>query len=301
MPLSLEQLLHRLGGVAGRTDLIDLTSRADVDRALREGRIVRVARGKYALPMADQARRAAAALHGVASHRSAAAAHGWELKTLPAHPCVTVDTDRSIAVSRRAGVELHWSRLDETDVQEGWVTSPERTFVDCSRHLPFDEALAAADSALRHGHLTPQRLRELGADARGPGSAQTRRVALEATGQAANPFESTLRAIALDVPDLRLRPQVLVVEHPFSIRPDLSDAALRIALEADSFTWHGSRDALKRDCRRYNLLVLAGWRVLRFTWEDVMLAPDQVRATLEAAATVVHRPEERPRPRPAPA
>jgi very-short-patch-repair endonuclease len=92
-----------------------------------------------------------------------------------------------------------------------------------------------------------------------------------------------------------------VVEHPFSIRPDLSDAALRIALEADSFTWHGSRDALKRDCRRYNLLVLGGWRVLRFTWEDVMLAPDQVRTTLEAAVAVVHRPEERPRPRPAPA
>ena len=92
-----------------------------------------------------------------------------------------------------------------------------------------------------------------------------------------------------------------MVEEPFSIRPDLSDEALRIALEADSFTWHGSRDALKRDCRRYNLLVLAGWRVLRFTWEDVMLTPDQVRATLEAAVAVVHRPEERPVQRTTPA
>jgi very-short-patch-repair endonuclease len=54
--------------------------------------------------------------------------------------------------------------------------------------------------------------------------------------------------------------------------------------EADSFTWHGSRGALRRDCRRYNALAVRGWTVLRFPWEDVMHAPAHVRRHLELAA-----------------
>lgn len=78
--ISLEQRLHRLGGVAERATLVSLTCRADVDRALREGRLIRVRRGRYALPTAAEARRAAGALSGTASHPSAAAHWGWEMK-----------------------------------------------------------------------------------------------------------------------------------------------------------------------------------------------------------------------------
>ena len=53
-------------------------------------------------------------------------------------------------------------------------------------------------------------------------------------------------------------------------RPDLVDDGLRIVLEADSFEWHGGRASLARDARRYNLLVVNGWVVLRFAWEQVM-------------------------------
>jgi very-short-patch-repair endonuclease len=56
-------------------------------------------------------------------------------------------------------------------------------------------------------------------------------------------------------------------------------------LEADSFEWHGSRAALARDARRYNLLVSEGWLVLRFAWEDVMHDPRYVRDVLEAAVS----------------
>lgn len=287
--LNLEQLLHRLGGVATRAALVELTSRKDVDRALREGRIVRVCRGGYALPTANLARRVAGALHGVASHRSAAAFWGWEMKTSPPLPCITVDRDRTIAAARRADVELHWSRLADYEVVDGWVTSRERTFLDCCRDLPFDEALSIADSARRHGDLNEARMLELAVNMRGPGRPRAIRVAKHATPLADNPFESVLRAIALDVPDLDLRPQVLVREKPFAVRPDLVDERLRLAVEADSFEWHGSRDALMRDCRRYNALVVDGWRVLRFSWEDVMLHPEYVSKTLAEAVSVVHR------------
>jgi hypothetical protein len=56
--------------------------------------------------------------------------------------------------------------------------------------------------------------------------------------------------------------------------------------EADSFEWHGGRAALASDARRYNMLVVAGWMVLRFSYEDVMFHPDDVRPVLVAAVAL---------------
>lgn len=296
MPFTLEELLHRAGGAATRAALIELSSRAEVERALREGRIEAVGRGRYALPTASQARRAAAAVHGIASHLSAAAHWGWELKHQPARPDITVPRTRKVPEERRRLIRPHWSALSDDDVVDGWVTSPARTFVDCCRDRPFDEALAVADSARRHGALSAGDMLRVAESLCGPGRARCLRVAQEADARAANPFESVLRAIALDVPRLQVRPQVLVLTHPFTLRPDLTDERLRLALEADSFEWHGGRAALKRDCRRYNLLTVHGWKVLRFSWEDVMLHADYVRATLSAAVALVDRHAQPPGP-----
>jgi hypothetical protein len=70
--VDVRQSTARRGGVAERATLVRLTSRADVDRALRHGDLVRVGHGRYALPAADVGIRAAHALDGVVSHRSAA-------------------------------------------------------------------------------------------------------------------------------------------------------------------------------------------------------------------------------------
>ena len=48
---------------------------------------------------------------------------------------------------------LEVATLPRSDV-EGWATSKVRTVLDCAAELPFDEALAVADSALRHGDVT---------------------------------------------------------------------------------------------------------------------------------------------------
>jgi very-short-patch-repair endonuclease len=114
------------------------------------------------------------------------------------------------------------------------------------------------------------------------GRAACLRVAAEADSRAANPFESVLRAIALDA-GLRLAPQEPIRDRGFTGRPDLVDPERRLVLEADSFEFHGTRKALHRDCRRYTALALRGWMVLRFSWEDVMLEPSHVRACLLAA------------------
>jgi very-short-patch-repair endonuclease len=272
--------LARLGGVAVRGELVAVTSRADVDRALRSGEVVRVARGRYALPVVDDAVGVAHALGGAVSHLSAALHWGWEVKTPARLPDVTVPRHRRLPPGP-PGATLHWADLS-ADELAGPVTTPRRTLVDCLRHLPFDEALAVADSALRHESLDQDMLAEMAAAVRGPGSAAARRVAAHASGLAANPFESVLRAIAVDVRGLRLAPQVPVRAPGFWVQPDLVDEERRVVVEADSFAWHGDRRALREDARRYNNLVVRGWRVLRFAWEDVMHDPSYVRSTLEA-------------------
>jgi very-short-patch-repair endonuclease len=167
------------------------------------------------------------------------------------------------------------------------VTSPAWTVIDCAKDLPFDEALAIADSALRHGDVTKAELLRLAEQVTSTGRRRALRVAQAADGRAANPFESVLRAIALDVRGLDVEPQVVISENGFLGRPDLVDVARRVVLEADSFDFHGRRRAMKRDCERYNGLVLCGWIVLRFTWEHVMFQPDYVAGCLRL---LVNRP-----------
>ena len=98
------------------------------------------------------------------------------------------------------------------------------------RNLPEDEGLAIADSAMRHD-FSARRLALLAASARGPRTDRIRRVAARARREAANVFESSLRAIALTVPDLQVEPQVSVREPHFLVRRDLVDERLRITLE----------------------------------------------------------------------
>jgi len=78
-------------------------------------------------------------------------------------------------------------------------------------------------------------------------------------------------------------PQVTIRDGRFFARVDLADDELRIVLEADSFEFHGKRKLMERDCRRYDELVVRGWLVLRFSWEQVMSDPQWVAATILAA------------------
>ncbi|MCU1536501.1 MAG: hypothetical protein JWP82_852, partial [Humibacillus sp.] len=123
------------------------------------------------------------------------------------------------------------------------------------------------------------------ASAQGAGRARVVRVLANAHRKAANPFESSLRAISLDVPDVSMVPQVgVLVAGGVRVAPDLVDVDLGLVLEADSHEFHSGRRALTSDCWRYDELVLTGWFLLRFTWEQVMFEPGWVRSSIERAA-----------------
>jgi len=117
-----------------------------------------------------------------------------------------------------------------------------------------------------------------------------RKVAAHADSRAANPFESVLRALAIEE-GLAVQPQLKLDLSGMRVRPDLTDEQRNLILEADSFEWHGHRASLRRDCRRYNAMVLAGWRVIRFAWEDVMHDQEYVRTVLRALARPPGRTE----------
>ena len=154
--------------------------------------------------------------------------------------------------------------------------------LDCARDLPFREALAIADSALRHGAVDAEVLEERVLLLPRNGRSRALAVVQAATPLAANPFESMLRALAGEVPGLGVSPQVLLQDRGFQGRPDLVDVQRRLVLEADSWEWHASKKGFDRDCARYNALTLRGWTVLRFTWHQVMHEPDYVLAALRA-------------------
>lgn len=283
--------LVRFGGFASRSQLDELCGRTAVDRVTRSGDVIRDARGRYSLTTADVALRTAHAHQAVVSHLSAAVHWGWEVKHLPERPHLTVPRNRNVDRGLRTRFQPHWATLADDEVLDR-VTTPARTVADCLLMLPEDEALCVADSALRHG-FDPAELTLVAAGLTGPGSARARRLAGHADGRSANPFESVLRWISLGVSGLDLEPQVQLDLSGFSARPDLVDVRRRIVVEADSHTWHSSRKALRRDCRRYVALTARGWLVGRFVWEDVMFEPDYVREALELIA--IHAAERAPR------
>ena len=215
-------------------------------------------------------------LHGALALTSAALAHGWKVKDVPAHPVVCVLRGRHVVSDPRRPVVFRRGVLTATEA-EARATAPLRTVIECARFLPFDEALAVADSALRARDVGYREL--LDAAERSPRTGRSRavRVAVAASHKAANPMESVLRAICLDIDGLDVTPQVWVSERD---RVDLADASRALVIEAESYEFHGSRDGYRRDVTRYTAMVRSGWTVLRFTWEEIMLQPEHVRATI---------------------
>lgn len=225
---------------------------------------------------------AAVACGGVVCRGSAALTHGWELLHVPARPQVTVPKNRRTARLRLSSVELRKLNLPEHHVRD-LVTIESRTLTDCLRHYPLTEGLCIADSALRHG-FPRQHMSELADRARGPRAFKVKLVAAVADERSAGVFESATRALALGVAGLHVVPQVSIYEDgAFLGRPDLVDERLRIIIEADSAEHHATVEGLNRDCERYDLFVVHGWLVLRFTWTQVARHPEWVRSVMIAA------------------
>ncbi|MGW7685005.1 hypothetical protein ACWGID_29965 [Kribbella sp. NPDC054772] len=265
MPEVVDVLLRR-DGTATFGELRAVVPGRAIRAALAGGMIRRIAKGVYALPQAPDPIVAARAQGGLVSHRSAAALHGFDVLELPDKPEITVPRGQHRRLSP-VGCEVHWADDVPSD---GYCTDKLRTVLDCARTLPFAAGLTVADSALRLRGVDRSQLMVAAAELRGPGSLRARQVAAAADGRAESALESALRAILVEEGIRGFEPQLVVRDGGFSARIDLGNAALSIAAETDGFAYHGTRAALARDCRRHVGLTVRGWRLLRFSWEDVM-------------------------------
>lgn len=171
---------------------------------------------------------------------------------------------------------------DIVDLRGFPVTSPRRTLRDAVAGRPFADALVLADAALRLGLVGGDDLRQLTGLGR-----HAARAMHAADARAESPFESRVRAelIAARVPPPAL--QHVITDHGrFLARVDLAWSELRLAVEADGASVHASADALRGDLRRQNLIVAAGWQVLRFTWADLGRVAPVIRAALSSRASL---------------
>ena len=224
----------------------------------------------------------AAGPKAVLSHEVAAAAVGIELVDDQPRR-LTVPANRSRLVV--PGWRVHRFDLHPADVAsvEGLrTTAPLRTVLDLVRSLEVGPAVVAADSALRNGLVSHEELALRLGGAQGAGATHLRQVGRLVDPLSGSVLETLLRILlwsgALPLPC----PQYVVADEDggFVARVDFCWPAARLIVEADGFAYHSDRSAYRRDRQRLNFLERLGWRVLRFSWEDVVSRQAYVLSTV---------------------
>jgi very-short-patch-repair endonuclease len=280
--------LRAFGGTARWKQLVGHVARRALAGAVASGQVVR-RRGTYSLPTGERAAALAMLLRATRSHATAAEHWGWSLPPdKPATVRLTVPF-KARRTKQPAGVKLRYRDLSPTAVV-GDVTSKLQTLVDCLRDESLRVALSVGDSALRARDIRRDELLAAVDELRGPGSAVARTRARLLDRRAANAFESCARAILIEAGVTGFEPQVSIRHRNVYIgRVDLADQARRIVVECDGFEWHGTLEAMTRDCTRHTWLVSAGWRPLRLTWHQVMFEPEWVLERVQDTIAEVER------------
>lgn len=239
-------------------------------------------------PRPDEALVAAAvALQATVSHEHAALMWGMELAADAPGPTVTVGRDRSRATHKGARVRRSKLADGERVERDGvLVTTALRTVLDLCRSLPLPEAVAVADSALRRELVTVEELTAaLCRLPAGVGRQRVARVLGLVDPECGSVLESLARVLLVQA-GLGPEQTQLVVRTAaggWIGRVDFAWPTARLVVEVDGFAFHADRASYRSDRRRGNALVLAGWRLLRFSWEDVVAHPDEVVAAVREA------------------
>jgi very-short-patch-repair endonuclease len=136
------------------------------------------------------------------------------------------------------------------------------TLVECLRCLRPVESLVIIDSALRRRRCAVSDLEQR---LRGPGSVRAKQVLRLADERSGSPIESVVR-VQLVLAGFRVQPQALI---PGVGRVDFLVEGW-LVVEIDGYAYHSERAQYRNDRSRANRLTAQGFRLLRFTYEDVM-------------------------------
>jgi very-short-patch-repair endonuclease len=186
-----------------------------------------------------------------------------------------------------AGVRVYRTRrLDRLDTRrrDGVpVTAPARTLLDIAALLPERDLARAVEEAQVLRLVEPRALMtQLGRGRRGAASL---RAALQAQfepsltrSEAEILLLELIRGTGLPAPETNVR--VLGHEVDFLWR------AAKLVVEVDGFAYHSTREAFERDRRRDARLQSAGFRVVRFTYRQIVEEPAFVAECLETYITI---------------
>jgi very-short-patch-repair endonuclease len=262
-------------------------SMAQLTDEVRAGRLFRPRRGFYAVPDAPADLVRAVRVGGSATAATALRTLGvWTAPDDRLHVRLPPHTGRrhhpdhpGRELPPTSSVCLHWtSRFSEEPTPltftacEPLLTALEHA-LDC---WPAEFAIAAVDSALHLEVLPPAALRRL----RHGVPPRHRSVLNEVDGRAESGTESITR--------VRLRRKGLQVE-PLVRLPRVGTVDLvvegRLVVEVDGREFHSSEDRFEEDRRRDAHLAALGYRVLRFSYRQVLYDwPSVERAILAALA-----------------
>ena len=183
-------------------------------------------------------------------------------------------------------VILHRKRLDERDITIHLglrTTSPARTLLDLADVLRTARFKRCVHDALHRGLASLGEIEQLMARVGGQGVRGTKLLrtviseTVEADIRSQTTFERRLRHLIWESDLPRPIAQFEIFnDEGFVATPDFAYPEQRVAIEADSFRWHGDKGAWANDLRRRTLLARSGWRTLHFTWDDVHNRPEHV-------------------------
>ncbi|QEC46321.1 DUF559 domain-containing protein [Baekduia soli] len=217
----------------------------------------------------------------VLSHGTAAA--HWGIRDAPAAP-VHVIAPRRSGPRRRAGVVGHRADLpdaDRTVHRSVPVTSVPRTLLDLAARV------RARELELAVRHAARARIFDLGdvhaaaaRSAHHPGVPRLVRLLLALEGVGTSDLRSPMEVAFVQLCDDFGLPRPVANRIVEGVRVDFSWRGSTLLVETDGFAFHAMPTAFTQDRRRDQLLALAGYTVLRFTYAQVTGEPEAVAATV---------------------
>jgi hypothetical protein len=166
---------------------------------------------------------------------------------------------------------------DRSEIAGLRITTAPRTLIDLAAVLEPPALRAVLIDSRQRRLLTYERV--LAAlDGLGPlrGKGVVRRLLWELDAERCDSvLEAIVRALLrrAGIPDPNAGP-FAVRAGARTLHLDIAWPEQRVGIEVDGFAYHSSRAQFDRDGRRQNLMVLAGWRVLRVSWDRVEQDPE---------------------------
>lgn len=286
--------LRAMGGVCATNAALEHVSKRTL-RGLRDsGQLWVPLRGWVALVDVRNEVTRALELGGIVTCVSALRMHGLWVPhgdtDLHVRPNRETHSDRVSRTAGKSGIRLHRQhrRLADERPWDG-VDGALAALVTATGCVSSTDATVAASSALASGLVQQDDLTDVALEL-----PRRRRLLLEhATGQSGSGTESIFA-------EMLRRARIAFVQQPELLPGEYFDFLVgkSLVIEIDSLEWHGSRAQMAKDRSRDARLTALGYRMLRFTYEQVMFDPDGVmRTVLDLVRRNVHqRVLLRPRP-----